>query len=82
MPEKRCPDLIDEQIERDNYEFYAVDGGEEARETIRQYYPSTIRAITSELDPMGGITDVADKIPVITMPNKDLRVFVKIATLP
>jgi hypothetical protein len=53
-----------------NYKVYTAAGGEEAREAIRQYRPTTILAIACERDLMGGIKDVADKIPVIAVPNK------------
>ena len=53
-----------------DYKVYTAAGGEEAREAIRQYRPTTILAIACERDLMGGIKDVADKIPVIAIPNK------------
>jgi len=53
-----------------DYKVYTAAGGEEAREAIRQYHPTTILAIACERDLMGGIKDVADKIPVIAIPNK------------
>ncbi len=53
-----------------DYKVYTAAGGEEAREAIRQYRPTTILAIACERDLMGGIKDVADKIPVIAVPNK------------
>lgn len=53
-----------------DYKVYTATGGEEAREAIRQYRPTTILAIACERDLMGGIKDVADKIPVIAVPNK------------
>ncbi|MFO0754585.1 MAG: DUF116 domain-containing protein [Thermodesulfovibrionales bacterium] len=45
-------------------------GGEEAREAIMQYRPTLILALACERDLMSGIRDVADKIPVIGIPNK------------
>ena len=53
-----------------DYKVYTAAGGEEAREAIRQYRPTTILAIACERDLMGGIKDVANKIPVIAIPNK------------
>jgi len=53
-----------------DYKVFTAAGGEEAREAIRQYRPTTILAIACERDLMGGIKDVADKIPVIAIPNK------------
>ncbi len=53
-----------------DYKVFTAAGGEEAREAIRQYRPTTILAIACERDLMGGIKDVADKIPVIAVPNK------------
>ncbi|MBZ0158072.1 MAG: DUF116 domain-containing protein [Alphaproteobacteria bacterium] len=45
-------------------------GGEEAREAIRQYRPTLILALACERDLMSGIKDVAERIPVIGIPNK------------
>ena len=45
-------------------------GGEEARKAIRQYKPSLILAIACERDLISGIRDVAEKIPVLAVPNK------------
>ena len=53
-----------------DYKVYTAAGGEEAREAIRQYRPTAILAVACERDLMGGIKDVADKIPVIAIPNK------------
>ncbi len=53
-----------------DYKVFTAAGGEEARVAIRQYRPTTILAIACERDLMGGIKDVADKIPVIAVPNK------------
>jgi hypothetical protein len=47
-----------------------VAGGEEAREAIRQYRPHFILAIACERDLMSGIRDVAEKIPVLAIPNR------------
>jgi hypothetical protein len=47
-----------------------VAGGEEAREAIRQYRPHFILAIACERDLMSGIRDVAEKVPVLAIPNR------------
>jgi hypothetical protein len=47
-----------------------VAGGEEAREAIRQYRPHFVLAIACERDLMSGIRDVAEKIPVLAIPNR------------
>ena len=53
-----------------DYKVLTAAGGEEARQAIRQYRPTTILAIACERDLMGGVKDVADKIPVIAIPNR------------
>jgi uncharacterized protein len=45
-------------------------GGEEARKAIKQYRPSLILAIACERDLISGIKDVAERIPVLAIPNK------------
>ncbi len=60
-------------IERANgraVQIVTAGGGEEARKAIRQYRPSLILAIACERDLISGIRDVADKIPVLAVPNK------------
>ncbi len=47
-----------------------VAGGEEARKAIRQYRPNLILAVACERDLMSGIKDVAEKVPVLAIPNK------------
>jgi len=58
------------RLQGSDYKVMTAAGGEEAREAIRQYRPTTILAIACERDLMGGIKDVADKIPVIAIPNR------------
>jgi uncharacterized protein len=58
------------RVNGSDYKVFTAAGGEEARAAIRQYRPTTILAIACERDLMGGIKDVADKIPVIAIPNK------------
>jgi hypothetical protein len=53
-----------------DFKVYTAAGGEEARKAIREYRPTTILAIACERDLMSGIKDVADKIPVLAIPNK------------
>ncbi len=60
-------------VERANgraVEIVTAAGGEEARKAIKQYKPSLIIAIACERDLISGIKDVAEKIPVLAIPNK------------
>ncbi len=60
-------------VERANHKAVRVvtaAGGEEARKAIRQYRPSLILAVACERDLISGIRDVAEKIPVLAIPNK------------
>lgn len=52
------------------FKTLTVGGGEEARKAIREFQPSIILAIACERDLMGGIKDVAEKIPVLAISNK------------
>lgn len=52
------------------FKTITVGGGEEARKAIREFQPSIILAIACERDLMGGIKDVAEKIPVFAISNK------------
>ena len=45
-------------------------GGEEARKAIREHKPSLILAVACERDLISGIRDVAERIPVLAIPNK------------
>ena len=45
-------------------------GGEEARRAIKEYRPSLILAIACERDLISGIKDVAERIPILAIPNK------------
>jgi len=45
-------------------------GGEEARRAIREHRPSVILAVACERDLISGIRDVAERIPVLAIPNK------------
>jgi hypothetical protein len=49
--------------------LHTAPGGTEARKYIRDVHPRAIIAIACERDLMGGIHDVAPRIPVIGIPN-------------
>lgn len=53
-----------------DFKVYTAAGGEEARKAIKDYRPSTILAVACERDLMSGIREVADKIPVLAIPNQ------------
>ncbi|OPY67459.1 MAG: hypothetical protein A4E57_02284 [Syntrophorhabdaceae bacterium PtaU1.Bin034] len=60
-------------IERANgraVQVVTAGGGEEARKAIKNSRPSLIIAIACERDLISGIRDVAEKIPVLAIPNK------------
>ena len=60
-------------IERANgraVQIVTAAGGEEARKAIGQYKPSLILAVACERDLISGIRDVAEKIPILAVPNK------------
>lgn len=58
------------RINENLFKTITVSGGEEARKAIREFQPSIILAIACERDLMGGIKDVAEKIPVLAISNK------------
>jgi hypothetical protein len=45
-------------------------GGEEARRAIKEHRPSLILAVACERDLISGIKDVAERIPILAIPNK------------
>ena len=45
-------------------------GGEEARKAIQEHRPTVILAIACERDLISGLKDVAERIPVLAIPNK------------
>ncbi|UCH81686.1 MAG: DUF116 domain-containing protein [Nitrospiraceae bacterium] len=47
-----------------------VHGGEAARKAINQFNPTFILALACERDLMSGLKDIAEKIPVIAIPNR------------
>jgi hypothetical protein len=62
-------DIID-RTNSEEVKVLTVAGGEEAREAIKQYRPTFILALACERDLMSGIKDVAEKVPVLAIPNK------------
>jgi hypothetical protein len=67
---KEARNRILNNIKGNGTKVLTVAGGEEAREAIRQYRPDFILAIACERDRISGIKDVADTIPVLSIPNK------------
>jgi hypothetical protein len=57
------------RIHGDNVKVVTAAGGEQAREAIKEYRPEAILAVACERDLMSGIKDVADRIPVLAVPN-------------
>ncbi len=45
-------------------------GGEEARKAIQEHRPTVILAIACERDLISGLKDVAERIPVLAIPNR------------
>jgi hypothetical protein len=58
------------RLDESSHKILTVGGGEEARKAIRQFSPSIILAFACERDLMSGIKEVAEKVPVIAIPNK------------
>lgn len=67
---KEARNEIASRVTGESSKIYTAAGGEEAREAIMQYRPTCILAIACERDLMGGIKDVAEKIPVLAIANK------------
>lgn len=67
---KEARSRIVEKVNGDALKVLTVAGGEEAREAIRELRPTLILALACERDLMSGIKDVADKIPVLAIPNR------------
>ena len=61
---------IMERTNGNGYKVLTAGGGEEARAAIKQYRPTCILAIACERDLMSGIKDVAERIPVLAIPNR------------
>jgi hypothetical protein len=67
---KEMKSQIISRLNEDAYKILTAGGGEEARRAIRQHQPTLILALACERDLMSGIKDVAEKIPVLAVPNK------------
>ncbi|MDA8431366.1 MAG: DUF116 domain-containing protein [Nitrospiraceae bacterium] len=67
---KEARSMLVEKVDGDALKVLTVAGGEEAREAIRELRPTLILALACERDLMSGIKDVADKIPVLAIPNR------------
>jgi hypothetical protein len=67
---KEAKSRIIDRTNGDEVKVLTVTGGEEAREAIKQYRPTFILALACERDLMSGIKDVAEKVPVLAIPNK------------
>ncbi len=59
-----------ERMNGDTFKVLTVGGGEQAREAIKQHRPTFILALACERDLLSGIKDVAEKVPVLAIPNK------------
>ena len=59
-----------EKADGDAVKVLTVAGGEQARDAIREYRPTLILALACERDLMSGIKDVAERVPVLALPNK------------
>ena len=53
-----------------NAKTVTASGGEEARKAIQEHRPTVILAIACERDLISGLKDVAERIPVLAIPNK------------
>ncbi|MCL5023638.1 MAG: DUF116 domain-containing protein [Nitrospirae bacterium] len=67
---KEARSEIIDRINGDPFRILTAGGGEEAREAIRKYRPTFILALACERDLMSGLRDVAEKIPVLAIPNR------------
>lgn len=67
---KEARNQIISKIDGDAVKILTAGGGEEAREAIMKYQPTFILALACERDLMSGLKDIAEKIPVIAIPNK------------
>ena len=54
----------------DRFKIATVVGGEEARRAIRDFRPTFILAVACERDLMSGLKDVAERVPVLAIPNQ------------
>ncbi len=67
---KEARSLVLNRVNGGNVNVCTVAGGEEAREMIRRHHPTMILAIACERDLMSGLRDVAERIPVLAIPNR------------
>lgn len=67
---KEAKSRLMEKANGDAVKVLTVAGGEEAREAIKEYRPTLILALACERDLMSGIKDVAERVPVLAIPNK------------
>jgi len=67
---KEARSHIMDKLEGKTFKVLTVSGGEEAREAIKKCQPTLILALACERDLMSGIKDVAEKVPVLAVPNK------------
>ncbi len=56
-------------IAGEDFKVVTAVGGEEARRAIEEYRPGLILAVACERDLMSGMKDVAEKVPVLAIPN-------------
>lgn len=68
--EKETRRQVVERVNGRAVQIVTASGGEEARKAIRQHKPSLILAVACERDLISGIKDVAERIPVLAIPNK------------
>ena len=67
---KETKNEIMNKVNENGFKVVTAGGGEQAREAIREYQPTFILALACERDLMSGIKDVAEKIPVLAIPNR------------
>ena len=67
---KEARSHIMDKLQGKAFKVLTVSGGEEAREAIKQCRPTLILALACERDLMSGLKDVAEKVPVLAVPNK------------
>jgi hypothetical protein len=67
---KETKNQILNKVNENGFKVVTASGGEQAREAIREYQPTFILALACERDLMSGIRDVAERIPVLAIPNK------------
>jgi hypothetical protein len=68
--EKETKRQVVERVNGRAVQIVTAAGGEAARNAIKQHNPSLILAVACERDLISGIKDVAEKIPVLAIPNK------------